>query len=255
MKRRYLLRISALLVAESLGLLRVSHAAERGDRVKRIAFVGPSSPSTVPRAIRAFWERLRELGWIQDENVTVDLFWANGQLDRLPTLMSEAVGHSPDVIVTYTTPAGLAAKKATATIPIVDAMMGDPIRTGLADSLARPGSNLTGLSLAYAEGMGGKWLELLRELVPRVSTVAVVGNLDNLAAAEVVKELEAAAPRLRLSLRIFNANTLETLERGMNLARQRSQAAVVLPDTFLMIQRRRVIDRGGSAILDRGLRK
>ncbi len=156
--------------------------------------------------------------------------------------MEEAVARGPDILVTYTTAAGLAAKKATATIPIVNAMMGDPVRTGLAESLARPGGNLTGLSLAIGEGMGGKWLELLHECVPRASTVAVIGNTDNPTTGKIVKELRAAAPKLGLRLRIITASTPEALTKGMGEARKHSQALVVLPDSFLMIQRERVVE-------------
>ena len=93
--------------------------------------------------------------------------------------MREIVASKVDIIVTFGTPAGIAAKKATSTSTIVDAVMGDPLRTGLVESLARPGGNLTGLSLGWAQGLPGKWLELLQETVPRLSTVAVIANLDN----------------------------------------------------------------------------
>ena len=204
--------------------------------------MGPSSPSTIPLAVDAFWERLRDLGWVEEKDFIIDAHWAHGDLHRLQSLMDEAVERGPDILVTYTTAAGLAAKRATAIIPIVDAMMGGPSANGACRQPARPGGNLTGLSLAIGEGIGGKWLELLHEFVPRALTVAVIGNLDNPMTGKVVKELRAAAPKLGLRLRIINANTPEALTKGMSEARKHSQALVVLPDSFLMIQRQRVVE-------------
>src|SRR5215813_5985114 len=123
-----------------------TYAEER--RVIRLVFVSPFSPSgsVSSRFEPMFWDRLRELGWIDGQNLSVESRSADGHIDRFPALMREAVNSKADIIVTCTTPAALAAKNATSTIPIVDIVMGDPVATGVAASLARPGGNLTGLS-------------------------------------------------------------------------------------------------------------
>ena len=171
----------ASVVLITVALLGAFHAgaAERADRVVRVGFVGPGSPSTAPAGTTALWERLRELGWVEGQNLVVEARWGGGSAERLPALIAEVIGRKVDVLVTYGTPAAIAAKNATSTVPIVAAAMGEPLRTGLAANLARPGGNLTGLSLAWGEGVGSKWLELLQETVPRLSTVAVIANPDN----------------------------------------------------------------------------
>ena len=115
-----------------------------------MGFVGTESLS---RGVPAFWERLHELGWVEGKNLVIEARWAEGQVERLPALMNQVIAQNVDVLFTYGTPAAVAAKKATSTVPIVAAMIGDPVGTGLAASLARPGGNLTGISLAMAEGL------------------------------------------------------------------------------------------------------
>src|SRR5262245_39395114 len=133
--------------------------------------------------------------------------------------MREAVNSKADIIVTYTTPAALAAKNATSTIPIVDIVMGDPVATGVAKSLARPGGNLTGLSMGWSEGIEGKWLELLQETVPRLSSVAVIADTDHPMSRVNVKRLEAIAPTRGLKVRIIDVRGPEALDRAFEQAR------------------------------------
>src|SRR4030095_8249394 len=150
-----LVGLSAAVLGSSL-----ARAAEPAQKVMRVGFVSLFSPATSPRYETVFWGRLRELGWIEGETLVVEARWTEGRYDRLSTLMAEVVGRKVDVLVTYSTPAAIAAKNATSTLPIV-AEMGDPVGSGLAASLAHPGGNVTGLSAGWAEGMAGKWLELL----------------------------------------------------------------------------------------------
>src|SRR5262249_23226115 len=147
-------------------------------KVARLGFVATGSPSNAAIGRDQFWSRLHELGWIEGQNLVVERRWA-AHHDQLLGVMREVVASKVDVIVTFGTPAGLAAKQATSTIPIVDAVMGDPLRTGLVQSLARPGGNLTGLSLGWTQGLPGKWLELLQETIPGLARVAVIANLAN----------------------------------------------------------------------------
>src|SRR5262245_54154953 len=133
----------------------------------------PQSPSAATRLITEFWDRLRELGWVEGQNLIVETRWADGTIDRLPALIAEVLERRVDVLVTYATQASVVAKNTTSTVPIVGVAMGEPVRTGLATSLAHPGGNLTGLSVGWEEGMASKWLELLQETVPGLSQVAV----------------------------------------------------------------------------------
>ncbi|HTS52711.1 MAG TPA: ABC transporter substrate binding protein [Burkholderiales bacterium] len=180
MRRRFALVTLALSSAFAITMLAspFAQAAEPAQKVVRLGFVATGSPRSASRGFTEFWTHLHELGWVEGQNLVVETRWA-GRHDQLPGPMREIVASKVDIIVTFGTPAGIAAKKATSTSTIVDAVMGDPLRTGLVESLARPGGNLTGLSLGWAQGLPGKWLELLQETVPRLSTVAVIANLDN----------------------------------------------------------------------------
>ena len=216
----------------------VGHAA---DKVARIGFVGPASSSTAPRALVAFWERLRELGYVEGQNLVIESRWAEGRYDRLPALMAEVIGRKVDVLVTYSTPAVIAARNATTTVPIVAAAMGDPVGTGLAASLARPGGNITGLSAGYDERFIGKLLELLQETVARLSTVAVIRNPNNLATRQQTEALRIAAPQLGVKIRIIEVREPNQVERAFEEAARRSQAVVVLSDPVIRVYQRQII--------------
>lgn len=136
---------------------------------------------------------MRDFGYVEGQNLVLETRWADGMSDRLPSLTRDVISRNVDVIVTYSTPAAVAAKNATSTIPIVVVAMGDPVGTGLASSLARPGGNLTGLSLEMTDDLSGKWLELLEELVPQLSTAAVISNPDSPLIVKLAKHLAAAA--------------------------------------------------------------
>lgn len=129
MSRRLALLALALSFASATAVLGspLARAAEPAQKVVRVGFVGLESPSTAPRGVSVFWERLRELGWVEGQNLITESRWAEGRTDRLPPLMTEVVGRNLDVLVTYSTPAAIAAKNATSTVPIVVAHMGDPV--------------------------------------------------------------------------------------------------------------------------------
>ena len=233
------LNLHSLVAVVIVMLALPGYAVESPQRIVRLGFVSPDSPSTVPPGYRAFWERLRELGYEEGRNLIVDTRWAEGRYDRLPHLMAEVAGLKVDVLVTYTTPAGIAARNATRTIPIVDAHMGDPVGTGLVASLARPGGNLTGLSQGFAD-ISGKWLELLKDTIPRLSTVAVIENPDNPLNVETAKRLDSMAPTLDLKLSIIKARNLEALDNAFGQASRKAQAALLLPDNVFALDFRRV---------------
>jgi len=184
----------------TLGTLALPAAAgaQQAGTVPRIGFLfyGPSGPSP---EIDAFRQGLRELGSIEGQNVTIEYRFASGRVERLPELAAELVRLKLDVIVAPGTPASLAAKQATSTIPIVFAGVADAVGSGLVASFARPGGNITGLTGISAE-LGGKRLELLKEVAPKVSRVAVLYNPVDRSNVLVLKELQESAPALRLTL-------------------------------------------------------
>jgi len=209
-----------------------SRAEEHALKVARIGFVDPESPSAGrPSGVDGFWQRLRELGWVEGQNLVIEARWGEGRYDQLPTIMAEVVSKRVDVLVTYNTPSGIAAKRATSTVPIVDVLMGDPVGTGLAASLARPGSNLTGLSLGWAD-IAGKWLELLHEIVPQISSVAVIAN-PNTPLVRFAKEIQMLGPKHGLKIRVVEVPGSGALDRAFKEAGQKTQGVLVLPDPMI----------------------
>jgi putative tryptophan/tyrosine transport system substrate-binding protein len=171
------MRLIGLAVVHSLTLASLAGDAQQPAGLPRIGFLTPSS-SSEPRSVRfvqAFRNGLLELGYVEGQNVAIEFRWAEGKYDRLPDLAAELVRLKVNVIVAGGTPAVQAAKQATATIPIVMATVADPVAQGFVASLARPGGNITGLSLMWPE-LVGKQLELLKQVVPGVSLVALLGN-------------------------------------------------------------------------------
>ena len=144
-------------------------------KVPRIGFLGNSTADLEANLVGPFRDGLRALGYEEGRNIVIEYRWAEGEYERFPALIAELVASNVDVIVTAGTPASLAVKKATTTIPLVMVAVGDPVATGLVASLARPGGNITGLTSISSE-MEGKRLELLREVVPKVSHIAVLWN-------------------------------------------------------------------------------
>ncbi len=236
----FVLAVSAAALALAVLRSLPARAADPSQRVVQLGFVSPNSPLTDPRGPPAFWDRLRELGWVEGQNIAIEARWAEGRNDRLPALMAEVIGRNLDVLVTYGTPAAIAAKKATSTVPIVVAVMGNPVGTGLVQSLARPGGNLTGLSLGWGEGIEGKLLELLQETVPRLKTIAIIANPENPLERNLITELNAVAPARRLKLRIIEVRDPEALDRAFEQAGRQAQAVVVIPDPLFLAHLQRI---------------
>ena len=152
--------------------------AQQPAKLPIIGFLGAATPSARSQWVAAFVQRLHELGWIEGRTVAIEYRWAEGRSERFAEIAAEFVRLKVDVIVTYATPPVIAAKEATAVIPIVSAVMGDPVGAGLVASLARPGRNVTGLSNQSAD-IAGKQVELLREVVPGLRRLAVLANVSN----------------------------------------------------------------------------
>ena len=182
-------------------------AARAQQAMPVIGFLNSSSPDTAGDRVRAYHNGLRETGYIEGRNVTIEYRWADGQNERLPSLAADLVKRDVSLIVTGGTPATLAAKAATTKIPIVFILSTDPVEAGLVGSLNRPGNNLTGVTGLNVE-LAPKKLELLRELVPTTTTMALLINPTNRVAAErESRDLEAAARSFGLQLHVLNAST------------------------------------------------
>lgn len=236
----------ACVVAAALFAPVSTHSADQAQRVARVAFVDPFSSSSPLPGSPAFWQRLQELGWVQGQNLVTENRWAEGRIDRLPMLMADVIAQHVDVIVTRSTPAAIAAKNATATIPIVVGSMGDPIGTGLVTSLAHPGGNLTGLSLEQTAELSGKWLELLQEVVPQLATIAVISNPDSAYVKKMAKDLEAPALARGVKLRFMNVREPASLASALRQARRQAQAALVLADPLTVSHRREIAQLAAS---------
>jgi ABC-type uncharacterized transport system substrate-binding protein len=200
-----------------------------------IGFLHPSSPDAY--RLRAFRQGLKDAGFVEGENVAIEYRWADNHYDRLPALASELVGRRVAVIATASSGA-FAAKEATTTIPIVFIAPEDPVKLGLVASLARPGGNLTGINFFSTE-LTAKRLELLRELVPTGTRVAVLVNPTNLIATEVtLKNLEAAARAIGLQTKVLNASTIREIDAAFaTLVSERSDALFVANDPFFIERR------------------
>ena len=173
--------------------------AQSTSRVPRIGFLGNSTAALEANLIRAFRDGLRDLGYIEGQNIFIEYRWAEGKYERFPALIGELISLKVDVMVTAGTPATLAVKKAATSIPLVMAAVGDPVGTGIVASLARPGGNITGLS-GMAPDLEGKRLELLREFVPKLSRVGVFWNPTNAFNPSAMMQARAAAEVLRIDL-------------------------------------------------------
>jgi putative tryptophan/tyrosine transport system substrate-binding protein len=220
--------------------------AQRPEKVPRIGFLAAPSPSFFSTRMNGFREGLYELGHVEGKNIAIEYRYAGGKLDRLPTLAAELVRLKVDVIVSSSAPGAFAAKNATGTIPIVFVTAGDPVEMGLVTSLARPGGNITGLTTSAPE-LIGKRLELLKEVLPRVTRVAVVWNPSNPSFSEMLKEMQAASKAHALQLQSLEVRGLEDFEGAFeSLARGNSQAIIVVTDPLMNTQHRLILDFAGK---------
>ena len=203
-----------------------------------IGFLHPSSPEAAASRLPAFRQGLREAGFVESENVAIEYGWADGQMDRLPALAADLVRRRATVIVAPGGNAGaLAAKAATTTIPIVFLVGEDPVGLGLVGSLARPGSNMTGVNFFTVE-LAAKRLELLRELVPAVTRVAALVDPNAGNAEATAREVETAARSMGLQIRVLNTSTGREIDMAFaGFARERSDALFVGSGPFFIDRR------------------
>jgi putative ABC transport system substrate-binding protein len=216
--------------------------AQQAGKIPRIGFLGNSTPALEDNLIGPFREGLRDLGYIEGRNILVEYRWAEGKYERFPTLIAELITLKVDVIVTAGTPASLAVKKATTTIPLVMIAVGEPVATGLVASLARPGGNITGLTSISPE-IEGKRLELLREVVPKISHVAVLWNAGSPVQVIQEKETRDAAQVLGMKMLSLGVRSREEIEEAFaTIVRERPAALLVLADRLFLHHRAAIMD-------------
>ena len=179
---------------------------QQGGKLPTIGFLGPSAPSVARDRIAAFEQRLSELDWLNGRTVLIEYRWAEGNTQRFAEIAAEFVRLNVNVLATWGTATAVAAKNATSVIPIVFTVVGDPVGSGLVASLARPGSNVTGLSTQHADA-AGKRIELLREIVPNLRRLAVLANSANSGSMQEMREVEAAARTLGVEIAISEIST------------------------------------------------
>jgi ABC-type uncharacterized transport system substrate-binding protein len=219
-----------------------SLAARAQEKIPRVGFMGNSTAALEANLVGAFREGLRELGYEEGRNIGIEYRWADGQYERFPALVAELIAAKVDVIVTAGTPAALAVKKATATVPLVMVAVGDPVGTGLVPSLARPDGNLTGLS-SVAPDLEGKRLELLREIVPSVSHIAVFFNSLNPFHVASMRQAQAAGKTLGIKVQQHDIRKSEDLDGAFAaLRKERPDALLILADRVFLHNRQRMMD-------------
>jgi ABC-type uncharacterized transport system substrate-binding protein len=218
--------------------------AARGQQaaIPVIGFLGAESPAISQHFLDAFRQGLREYGYVEGQNITLEARWAEGRSERFPELVDELVRLKTTVILTVSVAAALAAKNRTTTIPIVFIAI-DPVGLGLVPSLARPGGNLTGMSLFLGEEFSGKWLELLRDAVPQVSRVAVLLNPANPTTTGYAMVLRGAAQKLGVELHFQEVTHSDQFENAFGtIVAQRAQALVVIIDPLTVHNRGRIVE-------------
>ena len=233
-----------LIVTLALSILSWSPPAQaqQPKKVPRVGFLGNSTTALEANLIGPFREGLRDLGYVEGKNILIEYRWAEGKYERFPALIAELIASKIEVIVTAGTPASLAVKKATTSIPLVMIAVGDPIGTGLIASLAHPGGNITGLT-SIAVDLEGKRLELLREVIPKLSHIAVLWNPASPFQVVSEKELQAAAQVMRIKVLSLGVQAQEQLDNAFaTIRRERPGALLVLADRLFLHNRARIMD-------------
>jgi putative ABC transport system substrate-binding protein len=245
MKRIFIrLALCAMLFA-----LCFSASAQQPAKILRIGNLSAGSPANNPHRFEAVRQGLRELGYVEGKNIVIERRFAEGKFDRLPSLAAELVRLNVAVILTSGGISTRAAKEATSTIPIVMAQDNDPVGNGFVASLARPGGNITGLA-TFAPELSGKRLELLKEIVPKLSRVAVFGTSANPGNAQSLKEIEAAAGAFKVQLQQQDLVESKDIEPAFRAAANgRVDAIIVLVSSVLNSNRRRVAELAAKSRL------
>ena len=234
--------MASILVAGALLAVAVFGEAQQPAKVPRIiGFLGVASPSNISARIDALQRGLRELGYVEGKNIVIEYRWAEGNFDRLPDLAADLVRLKVELIVTGGPADTRAAKKATTTIPVIMGFDNDPVGSGFVASLARPGGNITGLSTLSPE-LSGKRLELLKEVVPRLSRVAVFGTSIQPGNAQSLRETELAAEGLGVKVQYVDILDFKDIETAFRTAGGRADAVLVLQSPVFNPRRAQLAD-------------
>jgi putative ABC transport system substrate-binding protein len=239
MKRR------ELLIALGLAPLAAALAAhaQQKDKVWRVGFLSSASASAYAYRVEALRAGLRDLGYVEGRNISIEFRWAEGNYERLHAFAAELVRLKVDIILTHGTPGAQAAKKATTSIPIIVSAISDPVATGLVASLRRPGGNLTGL-MFFTQELNEKRLELVREVFPNARRIAILANPDNASMKPIIPALESAAKVLKFEFRRFDVRRpAEFGEAFSAMATWRAEAIVPIEDAMLLANDRELVDQ------------
>lgn len=225
-------------------LIADAQPAERMVRLGYLSIGSQSGSGLYTRPLEGFKQQLRELGWVEGRNLAIEYRFADGRTERLPALAEELVRIKVDLIYASPTPAALAAKKATSTIPIVGGSLTEPVAVGLVASLARPGGNVTGVSYAFGTEIFGKQLEMLRDVAPRVRRVAVLANPPSTPAyPQMLEATKAAARSLGLELQLIEIHEAKEFDAAFGaMTKERAEALLVMGHPIFFLNRQRLAE-------------
>jgi len=232
------------MFAVGAGLLATRSAyPQSAGKLPKIGYVGNASPSLETALVEGFRLGLRERGYVEGKTIEIQYRWANGKIDAMPAIIAELIALKVDVLITAGTPAALAAKKATATVPIVMAAVGDAVEVGIVPSLARPGGNITGLSTLYTQ-LEGKRIQILHELVPKLKHIALLANPANPFTTHMLRSALAATKSRHLTTQVYEVSAVGGFEKVFAaIAKSKPDAMAVLADRpFLVSNRQRIVE-------------
>ena len=230
-------------VAAALLTIPLAIEAQQAGKVSRIGYLGQNSADVGQRQLAAFRQGLRERGWVEGENIVIEWRFAEGQVDRFPALIAELIRLKVDIIVTTSSATTWAAKDATKSIPIVMAASANALGEGLVTSLAHPGGNITGMTFLAGPEIAGKQLQLLKEVVPAASRIAVLMNPTNRSHAPFAREAKVAARSLGAQVQVLEARDPDQFDSAFAaMTKEHAAALLVLTDSVFLGQRRRVTD-------------
>lgn len=235
-------RLLIFIIATCILVVPVGARAQSTEPAARIGFLGNSNPELEANLVGPFRDGLRELGYVEGKTIHIEYRWAEGMYERFPALIEELIDSKVDVLVTAGTPATLAVKKATTTVPLVMVAVGDPVGTGIVKSLARPGGNITGLTSISPE-LDGKRLELLREAVPTVSYVAILWNAASPLQVIAENATRTAADALQIKVLSLGVRDRDEIEAAFaTILAEKPQALLVLADRLFLHHRQPIMN-------------